>query len=579
LHLTRRSLFSGWAQGKPPRDRATKLARFLATAARAFRGGRFYDDLIAAFSVPGGAPLEAFSSSFSQLSAQERAELAQLYAAWGRDAPYTFLTLVTLIARHKTRGRAADTAGELTDAFLSQLAQEPEAVRSLSRVFRSYPALGNRFLFSLSAERIRRFDTALDVGIGNPEVAAARDSFRALIRVHERSSRYIKRVLSRVTERHPATLDAISDDARLRTLALGRLAASERHPSPDTQKGLLGDFYDIEFLRVAMGTLRGEPSARIRARFVELTATYLNRLFDFCFRQVEQETGGWTSERDSIGIFLSGGNARGRPYDEDYDLIAVLGSDDPATKLFAERVVVLMNAQIARRGVIAQYRLAEWLGTYVTTLADLASLLEHNDEEHFVDRCQLLGSRMIVGSRRIAEHLMNEVMRPRIFARARSFGRLVAREVAERREAVRTIPDNSIHLKEDPGGLREIDLTLVASKARLGMWDTPGVDPFLELARRDPPRESLYKSLASTNDFLVSLRSAYRVAVSATATIERDQLLAPARILGYENRDGVTGADRLFAELERQMAESARTVDRLLASTVGTNLTPQTPAT
>jgi hypothetical protein len=111
------------------------------------------------------------------------------------------------------------------------------------------------------------------------------------------------------------------------------------------------------------------------------------------------------------------------------------------------------------------------------------------------------------------------------------------------------------------------------------MWDTPGVDPFLELARRDPPRESLYKSLASTNDFLVSLRSAYRVAVSATATIERDQLLAPARILGYENRDGVTGADRLFAELERQMAESARTVDRLLASTVGTNLTPRTPAT
>ena len=564
-HLTQRSPFARWARGKPPEDLARKLATMLEAATRALRGVRFYDDLLEAFSAPEGHAVAAFIASFNRLPSQERNELAQSFAAWGREAPYAFLTLLTLVSAHERRG-STDPSIEIADAFLGQLFEAPEAVRALSRVFRYYPALVNRFLFMLHAERLERLDAALDIGIGNPEVATLRDGLRALIEVHRRSSRYIKRVLSRVTERHPATVEAISDDASLRTLALGRLAASERHHSPETQKELLGDYYDIEFLRIAMGTLRGESNERTRAVFGELTTTYLSRLFDFCFRQVEQETGGWTSERDRIGIFLSGGNARGRPYDEDYDLLAVLDSDDPATRLFAERVVVLMNGQIARRGVIPQYRLAEWLGRYVTGLEELAELLDREEDDLFVDRCQLLGSRMIVGSRRIAAQMMDQILRPRVFARATPFIRQVVREVTERRRATRTIAATSLHLKEDPGGLREIDLALAASKARLGVWDTPGVDPFLELARLDPPREAVYRRLTTINDFIVALRSAYRVAVSATATIEREHLVAPARIVGYRDQDGIAATDRLFGDLERRLAESAELVDQLLAA-------------
>jgi hypothetical protein len=41
-----------------------------------------------------------------------------------------------------------------------------------------------------------------------------------------------------------------------------------------------------------MGTLRGEPVERTRSAFADLTASYLGRLFDFCFWEVELETGG-----------------------------------------------------------------------------------------------------------------------------------------------------------------------------------------------------------------------------------------------------------------------------------------------
>jgi hypothetical protein len=563
-HLTEISRFARWTRGPSPDDLAFELAGALAQAARAFRGVRFYDDLLEAFAAPGGARLDAFLRSYRRRPTEERHELARLYAEWGHDAPYTLLSLLTLLSRHRGTDDGMDPVDEIAEAFFRRLADSPEAVRALSRVFRSYPELTNRLLFALRPARLEQLESVIDVPIGNPEVSAARDAFRDLIRVHRESSRYIKRVLGRVTERHPATVQAMSDDARLKTLALGRLAASERHPSPEKQKGLLGDFYDIEFLRVAMGTLRGEPVERTRAGFADLTATYLGRLFDFCFREVERETDGWTTERDRIGIFLSGGNARRRPYDEDYDLLALLDSEDPAARTFAERVVVLMNAHIAQRGVITQYHLAEHLGRFVTTLDELVDLLSGSEDELFVDCCQLLGSRMIVGSRRVRERFLSRALGPHVFARAGAFADRVAREIADRRTSLLPSDPGTLHLKESPGGLREIDLVLAVAKARYSVWDTEEAEPFAELARRDPARAEPYLGLAAADRFLVAVRSAHRVAVAATDEVEERQLAAPARILGYPPGEEA----RLFADIEQRLSQAAALVDRLSAAAV-----------
>jgi len=298
--------------------------------------------------------------------------------------------------------------------------------------------------------------------------------------------------------------------------------------------------------------------------FAELSETYLERLFDLCFRQVQRETGGWMAGRDRVGLFLSGGGARGRPYDEDFDLIALVDSDEPALRRFAERVVVLMNGQIARRGAIPQYRLGESLGRYVPSIDEVDALLSRDDDRLFVDRCQLLGSRLVVGNRDLAAQTVTRLLKPHLFDRAVPFVRRVAREIRERRGALRALPDEMLHLKDHPGGLREMDLALAAARARHLVWDTRGMDPFLELARRDTPRAEIYRRLAAINDYFVAVRSAYRVAVSATATIEREYLAAPARLLGCEGRAGASTGDALFEEVRQHLDEAARLVDRLL---------------
>jgi hypothetical protein len=561
-HLAGTSRFARWTRGSVPEEDAPDLAVEFAVGARAFRGARFWDDVLEALAVPDGVLLDTFARSFSRLPDARRQRLASQYAEWGRSAPYSLLTLLVLLAAKGWTSEDPDPRTEITAEFLEGLGERAENVRSIARVFRYYPDLMNRFLLTLEERQLDRFRSALDVAIGDAEVATARDRLDSLIHVHGETSRYVKRVLARLTVRHPATVLALRSDASLRTLALGRLAASERHPNLQEQKGLLGDYYDMEFLRVAMGTLRGQPIAKTRSEFAELTRAYLSGLLDACIREAEVESGSRLFNRDRLGIYLTGGNARGRPYDEDYDLLVLLDSKDPDERRLAERGIAFMNRQIARRGVVAQYRLGDRLGHFVTQLDELVDLMKTEEEDLFVDRCQVLASHLIVGSRRVEESLVERVIRP-ILERRGEFIVRVRQEILERRRAFPSVPENTLHLKEMPGGLRDIDLCLVALIAGLGLREHPGEGIFTSMIRLDPARGGLFGSIRDAAGFLVALRSAYRVSVVASDVVERDYLDSPARILGYEDRDGMKRKDLLFHDIRRRMEQAADVVIKL----------------
>jgi len=183
-----------------------------------------------------------------------------------------------------------------------------------------------------------------------------------------------------------------------------------------------------------------------------------------------------------------------------------------------------------------------------------------------VDRCQLLGARMITGGRKIEEALREKVLGPHVFLEAAAFSARVAREVRERRAAFGPSADGSVHLKKVRGGLREIDLALAAEKARLAAWEAVEDDPFGSLARRDPSRRTAYEALAAANDFLVAVRSACRVSIAAVDEIHRDHLARPARILGYGAAPDPAVA--LLTDLERHTAAAARAVEELLPGVV-----------
>ena len=295
-HLAEHSRLSCWTRPSSAVEVATGVTEAVLSATGRFRGARFWDDLLEALDCEDGRLLAAFAEGYHDLAPGRRHEAAEILASWGRDAPFAFLTITVLLSRrHGSPRGEEDIARELTAAFIRQLGVREEDIRALSRVFRFYPDLVNRFLLTLSRDELARLRTTLEIPIGSPEVAEARDRFHAFIGVHRDTSRMVKRVLARLTERHDATVMAIPDGETLRTLARGKLAASERHPNPDAQRALLGKYYDMEFLRMALATLQGASSSLTRAEFLDVATTYVSALWDACLR-----------EADSILIFGPG---------------------------------------------------------------------------------------------------------------------------------------------------------------------------------------------------------------------------------------------------------------------------------
>lgn len=87
------------------------------------------------------------------------------------------------------------------------------------------------------------------------------------------------------------------------------MAASERHPRLE-ERNLLGDFYDLGFLRLALATQGGAPHRQTIAEFNEMTSAYLDSLFDVCLQEAERELGLRMIERDRVGIICRRGGSR-----------------------------------------------------------------------------------------------------------------------------------------------------------------------------------------------------------------------------------------------------------------------------
>jgi UTP:GlnB (protein PII) uridylyltransferase len=128
------------------------------------------------------------------------------------------------------------------------------------------------------------------------------------------------------------------------------------------------------------------------------------------------------------------------------------------------------------------------------------------------------------------------------------------------------MPKDYLHLKEMPGGLREIDLCLAAAKAGHRVRETWMSTVFGRLVLQDPANTARYEKLNEVSNFLVALRSAYRVSVAASDVLERGWLGAPARILGLEKKGGSDPAGYLYDEVCRILEESAGVIDEVMDS-------------
>jgi UTP:GlnB (protein PII) uridylyltransferase len=220
--------------------------------------------------------------------------------------------------------------------------------------------------------------------------------------------------------------------------------------------------------------------------------------------------------------------------------------------------VARLNRKLVTRGLIPHHRCTDWIGRFVVTFDDIREHLSSTEPDVFIDQCQLLGARRVVGSRPFEERLLRRVLEPTIYRPSRQFLGAVRREVTARRRERRKSDPGTVNIKEDPGGLREIEMVALASKAVLGLRETSATQ-VLDRARVPWLRaRRAVDALSEIMAFLNHVRAGYRLTVVASDIVELDQLEDTATIVGAAS--GPALGERLAAEMTR----AARAVDDVL---------------
>ena len=561
-HLKSITIFSGLAQSGRSR-RPDRLKRNLAVdfirASRFFRGTKFWDDVLATLESNNGELLHRFVRDFTLLKGRYRSRLVRAYGSAGQYAFYAFLSFLVTIIRNQRGAEYRRLFDDLNSSFLDIAADSESRISKLAKLYYQYPLLINSYLLSLKEDKLIQFERLLSEGGSEAEMASAA-GLRKLCQLHYRNSRYFKRYFALVIQKHPDYVQYIEVPARLRQIAHGLLGRVEIVSGCQGKKDSLADYYDLEFFRTSLETLRGAPIRETNAEFTEFSDTFLQVLFEINKLCLDEELGRRVATRDLLAIFVTGGHAREQAYDDDYDLIILLNSQDQEMRRYCNRIASRMNTDILQRGTLPHYRFTDHFGHYVTLIGELEQWLASDNPDVFIDKSQILGSRMISGSTQFEKEFDSRIIRPYIFERSREYITQMIAEIRSRRRSQAGPDGAGLDIKEGAGGLRDIEMILLIYKAKYRLREPVNRKLLTTLRDIEPGHKEDFDALSDGADFLRSVRDVYRLTVSAENVLQPEYLERPAGILGFADPEEFL---RAYHACTRRIAAI---VDRMIAT-------------
>jgi hypothetical protein len=559
-HLKSITIFSGLAQARrSPRDARPKrnLAVDFIRVSRFFRGTKFWDDVLDTLEANNGELLHRFVHDFAGLEGRYRRKLIQEYGSTGQYAFYALLSLLVIIGRFQRGPEYQRLFDDLNNAFLDVAKGIESRTSKLSKLFYQYPHLINSYLMRLNEDRLLRFEQLLEDGGGETDAMSAA-GLKKLCRLHYSNSRHFKRYFTRVIQKHPEYVQYLDAPDKLRQIAHGLLGKVDNLSGCEAKKDSLADYYDLEYLRVGLETLHGMPISTTNAEFTEFSDTFLQVLFEINRQCIDEELGGKIATRDLLAIFVAGGHAREQAYDDDYDLIILLDSKDEQMRHYCDRIANRMNSDILKRGTLPHYRFTDLFGHYVTLVDELEGLLAGNSPDCFIDKSQILGSRMIIGSTKFGKEFEDRIIRPYIFSRSREYITQMIREIRSRHLNELAHDGGSIDVKEGVGALRDIEMILLIYKAKYGLREPINRKLVRILREVELRHRQDLEVLSASFDFLRSVRDAYRLTVSADNVLRPEYLDRPAKILGFSS------PEELLAQYHSCTTQVAGIMERMI---------------
>lgn len=385
-----------------------------------------------------------------------------------------------------------------------------------------------------------------------------------LILAHHRSHG-VAHSIRRALKKHPALLRRLGSARRFEDLILAVKTPSSEQESPQAQLERLGDALDLSFVKGLLEEVLQVPS---ELSFVDAMDRYLPAALRLSFailieRDPERFQG---LDTDAFALFSTGGYGRREAFGGDWDYFAITERRDPESQLFWGRALQLVSAAMMRRGIYAHNRFSDHFGSYVMAFDELKTHLSTRGPETFIDEAELLEGRLLFGDPGLAQRFETEIRRPVYESSAHRFAEDVIREIKARRREYSYIQDNP---KSAAGGLRELNLSLLAIRVVFGIQDTPNDDLASDPRLRALNCPACLRALLQHRRYLFRLREVYRLTVAYEDQIDARAFRRVGRDLKPLLDLGLTGD---FAEaLHERLEISAKAIDRTLL-TLGQSL-------
>jgi len=546
-HLRQNSIFAPMFRS----DYQGNLARDYIHSFKFFRGTAFWDDILDNFKNE--ELLKKFVQNINSLPSEEKREIIKKYIEWVKYDFYSLIKFLTILGKNKS---SITVYRDLNNYLLDTIDRIPEVVRKIAYVFYRYPHLINTYLSLNDEQSLRFYLKILESGVYEEEIAVINNDLKNLLKIHLLSSKFFKRYFLRILDKYPECIELLKRPQRLKEFANGIYSDISFMRTFEEKKEKLGDYYDLEMMRVGINTINNIPVMLTNTEFIEFSDRYIHTLTDLCRQEIDAEHKKRIITDDVLAIFAAGGHAREQAYDDDYDIIVLLNSDDEEVINYSNKVVSKMNAEIIKRGTIPHHRFAEYFGRFVIRLKEIEVLLNDDRPDIFIEKSQILGARLIIGSHRFEKEFIEQIVKPPIFDKKSKYIGQMVNEIKARHQSDAYIADNNI--KEGVGGLRDIEMIMLILKARFNITKPVNAKLFEEISNTQVELKDDLQILAKNFNFLKNLRDVYRLTSGATDTIIPEALKIPAQIMGYKS------SKELYQEFKRVSKEVAGTINSLI---------------
>jgi len=522
---------------------------------RFFKGNTFWDDVLEAILRPDGKVLDRFIRDFSLLSPARRKVIIKSYILLGRYSFYPLFVLFRALFKHGKKFGGEKLFHQFNMVFLEELPTFNDVTSRILELFEDGTPLINDYLMALHVEEIKRFEKIVDEETVD-ELSEKLARFKHLCFLHYSTSTYFKGFFYSIFRKYPDYVNFLNSPEKLKEINIGIFGELEDLEHIKERKIKLGEYYTYEFVRVALLTLSGASTEQVNVEFTEFSDNYLTNLFLICKEEVEKQEGHKIITDDLFGIYEAGGHAREQAYVDDFDVIVLIDSNDEELRRVLTRIMTRMNSEIIKRGMLTHYRFIEHFGHYITMLSELEDFFLSDREENFIDKSQLLGSRLLIGSRKIEKECEDRIIKPFIFDHSEKYIAHMIGDMKSRHIAEAALSKESINLKECRGGLRDVESILLISKARFHIREHIGENLFNILSEKIPSSRGKIERLKTYFYFIKNLRDLYRLTVAADDEVTEETMKYLVKFSSYRNADPSIAPAALFNKLKISTVEN-----------------------